>query len=102
MGLQPATALTTLFTFLAYTIPILGAIVSDTKWGRFKTIAYGTAAGFVGHVILIIAAIPTVLAKGDGLAPLLIGLIGLAFASGFIVSRREERWREVGRNRGQD
>lgn len=33
---RPPAALTTLFTFLAYTIPIAGAILSDTKWGRFK------------------------------------------------------------------
>jgi POT family proton-dependent oligopeptide transporter len=29
-------AVTESFTFLAYTIPILGGIISDTKWGRFK------------------------------------------------------------------
>lgn len=33
-SLRPA--VTTTFTFLAYTIPILGGIIADTKWGRFK------------------------------------------------------------------
>lgn len=29
-------AVTESFTFLSYCIPVLGGIVSDTKWGRFK------------------------------------------------------------------
>jgi hypothetical protein len=37
LGLQTSSALTTVFTFLAYLIPIYGGIVADTKWGRFKT-----------------------------------------------------------------
>lgn len=71
---------------VADTIPILGAIISDTKWGRFKTIAFGTAIGFVAHIILVIAAIPKVIQEGHALAPFLIGLLVLAGASGFIVS----------------
>jgi POT family proton-dependent oligopeptide transporter len=30
-----------MFTFLAYVTPILGGIVADVKWGRFKTICVG-------------------------------------------------------------
>lgn len=45
LGSVPATAITTSFKFLAYTIPIFGGIVADTKWGRFKTIVVGTAVG---------------------------------------------------------
>ena len=45
LGLQTATALTTLFTFLAYTIPIAGGIISDVKWGRYKTLWIGTLVG---------------------------------------------------------
>jgi POT family proton-dependent oligopeptide transporter len=40
----------------------------------------------VAHIILVIGAIPSVLQAGHGQAPFLIGLIILAFASGFIVS----------------
>jgi POT family proton-dependent oligopeptide transporter len=68
----PTAAVTESFTFLAYTIPILGGIISDTKWGRFKissslkwplkhvlmlyiyTIAIGTALGGIAHVLLVI------------------------------------------------
>jgi hypothetical protein len=41
LGSVDASALTNLFTFLAYVIPIFGAIVADTRWGRFKTICVG-------------------------------------------------------------
>jgi POT family proton-dependent oligopeptide transporter len=84
LGLQTATALTTLFTFLAYTVPILGGIIADTKWGRFKTICVGTAAGAIAHVILVIPAIPSVITSGKAIAPFVIGLISLSFAAGFI------------------
>jgi POT family proton-dependent oligopeptide transporter len=84
LGLQTATALTTMFTFLAYTVPILGGIIADTKWGRFKTICVGAAAGAVAHVILVIPAIPSVIASGKAVGPFVVGLISLSFAAGFI------------------
>lgn len=83
-GTQMATALTQLFTFLAYTIPIFGAIIADTKWGRFKTICVGVATGIVAHIILIIPAIPSVIAGGHAIGPFVLAIIILAFASGFI------------------
>ncbi|EJT97854.1 PTR2-domain-containing protein [Dacryopinax primogenitus] len=84
MGVQAATALTTLFTFLAYTIPILGGIVADTKWGRFKTICVGTAVGAIAHVLLVIPALPVVIAGGKAIAAFIIAMLILAFAAGFI------------------
>ncbi|CDZ97807.1 H /oligopeptide symporter [Phaffia rhodozyma] len=83
-GSVTATALTQTFTFLAYTVPILGAIIADTKWGRFKTIAVGTVIGVVSHFLLIIPAAPSVIASGNAMAPFIISILILAFASGFI------------------
>jgi len=83
-GLQTATALTTLFQFLAYTIPIFGGIIADTKWGRFKTICVGTAVGVIAHILLVIPAIPSVILSGNALAPFIISILILAFAAGFI------------------
>ncbi|KZV93794.1 PTR2-domain-containing protein [Exidia glandulosa HHB12029] len=83
-GGRTATALTTLFQFLAYTIPIFGGIVADTKWGRFKTICVGTAVGAIAHILLVIPAIPSVILSGNALAPFIISILILAFAAGFI------------------
>jgi hypothetical protein len=51
-----------------------------------SSICVGTFVGFVAHVILIIPAIPQVIASGNALAPFVIAIIVLAFASGFIKS----------------
>ncbi|KAL8280605.1 hypothetical protein RQP46_006928 [Phenoliferia psychrophenolica] len=68
-----------------YTIPILGGIIADTKWGRFKTICVGTAIGATAHVLLVIPAIPAVLEKQNAsLGVFILAIRILAFASGFI------------------
>ncbi|KAF8916498.1 POT family-domain-containing protein [Mucidula mucida] len=84
LGSEAATAVTQTFTFLAYCIPIFGGIVADTRWGRFKAICVGTAIGAIAHVLLVVPAIPSVIASGHALAPFIIAFIILAFAAGFI------------------
>ena len=84
MGSKVATATGQTFTFLAYVIPVFGGIVSDTKWGRFKTICVGTGVGVVAHFLLIIPAAPVVIRGGSAIAPFVIFMILLAFAAGFI------------------
>lgn len=62
-----ATAVTQSFTFLAYVFPIMGGIVSDVWWGRFKTLCVGTGVGAFAHVLLVVPAIPSVIASGNAL-----------------------------------
>lgn len=57
MGVQTASALTLLFTFLAYIIPIFGAWIADTKIGRYKTIVWGVLIGGLAHIIMRYVAI---------------------------------------------
>ena len=38
-GQTAATGLNQMFSFLAYIFPNLGAIIADSRWGRYKTIA---------------------------------------------------------------
>lgn len=69
----------------SYVVPIIGGIVSDTKWGRFKTIAIGTAVGAVAHIVLVVPAIPSVIANPDGaLSAFIVSILILAGAAGFI------------------
>lgn len=81
-GLQFASALGILFTFLAYVIPIFGAWLADTKLGRYKTIVWGVLIGGVAHVILIGGAAPAVLKAGNGVAPFVISFFLLAIGAG--------------------
>ncbi|KAI5967646.1 hypothetical protein CANMA_002826 [Candida margitis] len=84
-GLQAASALTNLVTFLAYVVPLFGGYMADTTWGRWKTIQWGVVFGGVAHVLFIIAAAPSVIANGKaGLALCVLAIFTLAFGSGFI------------------
>lgn len=65
-GQQAATGLTTFNTFWVYCMPILGAYLADTHWGRFKTICIAVAIAIVGHILLIVSSIPTVLENPNG------------------------------------
>ncbi|KAL1647372.1 peptide transporter ptr2 [Diplodia intermedia] len=81
-GLQFANAFVLLFSFLAYVVPIFGAWVADTKWGRFKTIVIGVLVCFVAHIIMIFGGLPSVLQAGRGLVPFIISLLILAIGAG--------------------
>ncbi|RMZ90747.1 hypothetical protein DV736_g2027, partial [Chaetothyriales sp. CBS 134916] len=84
MGLQAASGLTLLFTFLAYLIPIFGGWLADVKTGRFKAVIYGVIICGVAHIIQVVGAIPSVLQRGAGNAapPFIIGLLLLAVGAG--------------------
>ncbi|ORY25561.1 POT family-domain-containing protein [Naematelia encephala] len=85
LGSVDTSAFTNMFTFLAFVIPIFGGILADTKLGRFKTICWGTAVGAIAHVLLVIPAIPSVIANPNGsLGAFVISIVILAFAAGLI------------------
>lgn len=84
MGLQTASALTLLLKFLAYLMPLYGGFVADSQLGKVKAIWVGIIAGFVAHVLLIIASIPHVIEQRHSIVPTILGIITLAFGTGFI------------------
>jgi POT family proton-dependent oligopeptide transporter len=85
MGSVSASAIVKMFTFLAYVIPILGGIIADNYWGRFKTICVGTAVGAFAHVLLVVPAIPQVIQiPSAAVSTFIISILILAFAAGFI------------------
>jgi POT family proton-dependent oligopeptide transporter len=69
-------------SFWAYTTPIIGAIIADEYLGRFNTIFIAIAFSIVGHILLIISAIPAVLTSGHAIAPFILGVITLGFGTG--------------------
>ncbi|VDB95653.1 unnamed protein product [Peniophora sp. CBMAI 1063] len=82
-GQRTSTGLTTLLQFWAYITPLFGAYVADTYWGRFKTIAVSVAIALVGHVVLIISAIPPVLEKPNGaLGALVVAILIMGLGTG--------------------
>lgn len=76
MGQRASTGLTTFNTFWCYLMPILGAYIADEFWGRLKTIQVSIAFAMVGHIILIISALPSVIAHPHGaLGCFAVGLV---------------------------
>ncbi|MBX3323092.1 MAG: POT family MFS transporter [Phycisphaeraceae bacterium] len=73
------------FTGLAYTFPILGALVADVFWGKYKTILIISLMYCVGHACL--AVMDYAPAMGMGMKPwLLAGMLFIAIGAGAIKS----------------
>ena len=44
-----------------YVTPIAGAYIADTYWGRYKTVCVSVAIAMLGHILMVISAIPRVI-----------------------------------------
>ncbi|KAL9135668.1 MAG: hypothetical protein Q9175_003131 [Cornicularia normoerica] len=76
LGQRASNGLVTFNSMWAYFMPLVGAYMADQYWGRYKTIQISIFIAIVGHIILIIATIPSVIAHPDGsIAAFSIGLI---------------------------
>lgn len=82
MGQRASFGIGTFNSFWSYTTPILGAIIADEYLGRYNTIFIAIAFSIVGHVLLVISAIPAVLTSGNAIAPFILGVIVLGFGTG--------------------
>ena len=71
-------------------MPLLGAYLADTYWGRFKTIQISCFVSILGHIILVISAIPPVIVHPNGaIACFSIGIVimGLGYVNSCESSR---------------
>ncbi|KAH6903877.1 peptide transporter PTR2B [Coprinopsis sp. MPI-PUGE-AT-0042] len=57
-GQQISFAIRTFNTFFIYITPLLGAVLADTLWGRYKTILIFALVCLAGHVVLVGSASP--------------------------------------------
>ncbi|KAK6535698.1 hypothetical protein TWF694_002148 [Orbilia ellipsospora] len=65
-GQRASTGLGTFNTFWVYLLPLFGAYVADTYWGRYKTICVAVGIAMVGHVLLVVSALPSVIDNPNG------------------------------------
>ncbi|VDB83187.1 unnamed protein product [Peniophora sp. CBMAI 1063] len=84
LGLPAASGISLTFSFLALALPIFAGVLADTRLGMFKMIFIASLIGIVGHVVLVVAAVPTVLRTGHAIIPFAIALFILAIASAAI------------------
>jgi POT family proton-dependent oligopeptide transporter len=82
-GQKASTGLTTFNQFWVYIIPLFGAYVADTYFGRYRTIVYSVIIAIIGHVILTASAAPAVIAHPkSGMGAFVVGLIILGVGTG--------------------
>ncbi|SCU90565.1 LAME_0E09098g1_1 [Lachancea meyersii CBS 8951] len=85
MGLQTATALNLLLTFLAYCFPLVTGYIADRYWSRMRMLWIGVYIGVISHILFVIGAVPSVLGQGKpALAPCFLGIVTLAIATAFV------------------
>ncbi|TFK82817.1 oligopeptide transporter [Polyporus arcularius HHB13444] len=83
MGQRASTGIGTFNTFWVYVIPLFGAYIADTRWGRYKTVCVSVAIALFGHVLLVISAVPGVIEHSHGsLACFLIAIIIMGLGTG--------------------
>ncbi|KAF3922872.1 hypothetical protein AA313_de0206474 [Arthrobotrys entomopaga] len=83
LGQRTATSITQFNQFWAYLMPLFGAYVADRYWGRYKTIMVSIAFAMVGHILLVICAIPSVISKPQtSLAVLILGIVIMGGGTG--------------------
>ena len=73
----------TLSDLRVYFMPLLGAYVADTRWGRFKTICVAVAIALLGHAILVVAGLPGTLEHtSTALTYFLVALVIMGIGTG--------------------
>ncbi|KAF7346834.1 Peptide/h+ symporter protein [Mycena sanguinolenta] len=84
-GQEKAFAILTFNTFFVYVTPFLGAIIADTRWGRYKTICVFAAVLFLGHIILVASSTPETLQHPNtSLGLLVFAIFVMAIGAGSI------------------
>ena len=64
-------------------MPMAGAYVADTYWGRYKTISWSIAVALVGHTMLTCSAIPSIIAKpNSAIALFAVAIVVMGIGTG--------------------
>jgi len=82
MGQRASTGLTTFYQFWCYVTPLLGAYIADTYWGRFKTICVAVVIALIGHIVLIVSAVPGVIEHDSAIGAFALALVIMGFGTG--------------------
>ncbi|KAK0523526.1 hypothetical protein OC842_006121 [Tilletia horrida] len=86
-GQRAATAVSNTNTFWVYLMPILGAWIADSFLGRFKTVCWAVLIAIIGHILLVISALPTVIEDRAGaMACFSIAFIVMGIGTGWFKS----------------
>lgn len=83
LGQRKSFSVTTFNSFWQYCMPLFGAYVADSYLGRYRTIGSALMVDILGHVFLIIAALPRVMDNQSGsLASFILGILFMGVGTG--------------------
>jgi len=83
LGQQASTGLTTFNQFWVYLMPLFGAYIADTYFGRFNTVWMSVLISIAGHIILTSSAAPSVIADPhSALGAFIVGIIIMGVGTG--------------------
>lgn len=84
-GQQTSYAIRTFNSFFVYVTPLLGGIIADAWWGRYKTIMVFSIICLAGHIILVGSATPSALANPSlSLGLLVVSILIIGIGAGCI------------------
>lgn len=82
-GQQASTGLTTFNQFWAYLMPLVGGWIADTYLGRYLTVQWSILLAIIGHTVLIVSSIPSVMDHPSGaLGCFAVGLVIMGLGTG--------------------
>ncbi|KAJ7861980.1 POT family-domain-containing protein [Mycena olivaceomarginata] len=82
-GQQTSTGIGTFYQFWCYVTPLIGAYIADAHLGRYNTIIIAVFVALIGHIILIVSAVPGVIEKSQtALGVFLLAQIVMGFGTG--------------------
>lgn len=85
-GQKVATSLTTFFRFYSALTSMVGAIVADQHWGKYKTIMISCYIYQIGLLALLLTSIPQAISVDLGMPGLIIAMLLLGLGTGGIRS----------------
>lgn len=62
--------------------PIAGAYIADTYWGRYKTVCVSVAIAMLGHVFMIISAIPGIIGGNASVGLFVLAMVITGMGAG--------------------
>lgn len=75
LGQGGATALTNLFQFWCYVTPVIGAVVADQVWGKYRTIFWSAVVYLVGVAVLFVTSLPMSIEMGLAMPGLVAAMV---------------------------